>query len=103
VCDVTDHRLEEEEESAMASVSESRIVGEEDAVKSDEMTTSGQCSGGVEMLVVLPAAGSATLGIRLGLEQWSCGGCSEPRSLCPGPHFLFIWHCATGAHQPVNG
>jgi hypothetical protein len=54
----------------MASVSESRSVGEEDAVKSDAMTTSGQCSGGVETLVVLSVAGSATLGIGLGLGQW---------------------------------
>jgi hypothetical protein len=67
---VIDHRLEEEEEFVMASVSESRSVGEEDAVKSDVMTTSGLCSGGVETLVVLPAAGSVTLGIRLGLRQW---------------------------------
>jgi hypothetical protein len=77
VCDVTDRRLEEEEESAMASVSESRSVGEEDAVKSDAMTTSGPCSGSVETLVVLPATGSATLRIGLGLgppligtERW---------------------------------
>jgi hypothetical protein len=54
----------------MASVSESRSVGEEDAVKSEAMTTSGQCSGGMETLVVLPATGSATLGIGLGFGQW---------------------------------
>jgi hypothetical protein len=62
--------LEEEEESTMASVSESRSIGEEDAVKSDTMMTSGQCSGGMETLVMLPAAGSATIGIGLGLGQW---------------------------------
>ena len=28
-----------------------------------------------------------------------CGG-DEPRDLCRSPHLLYIWHCATGAHQP---
>jgi hypothetical protein len=81
--------LEEEEESAMASVSETRSVGEEDAVKSDAMTTSGQCNGGVETLVVLPTAGSVALVIGSGHRTVGKGG-SEPRTLCPGPHFLFI-------------
>ena len=28
-----------------------------------------------------------------------CGG-DEPRVMCRSPHLLYIWHCATGAHQP---
>ena len=39
--------------------------------------------------VVLPAAGSATLWIGLGLGQWGCGG-DEPRTLSRLPHLLFI-------------
>ena len=31
-----------------------------------------------------------------------CGG-DEPRDLCRSPHLLYIWHCATGAHQPSIG
>ena len=27
----------------------------------------------------------------------------EPRDLCRSPHLLYIWHCATGAHQPSIG
>ena len=38
--------------------------------------------------VALPAAGSATLWIGLGLGQWGCGG-SEPRTVCHFSH-LFI-------------
>jgi hypothetical protein len=103
VCDVTDHQLEEEEEFAMASVSESRSVDEEDVVKSDAMTTSGQCSGGMETLVVLPAAGSATLEIELGLGQWGCGGCSEPHNQSPWPQPPLYWHYVMGAHQLLMG
>ena len=39
--------------------------------------------------VVLPAAGSATLWIGLGLGQWGCGG-GETRTLSRLPHLLFI-------------
>jgi hypothetical protein len=70
--------LEEEEESAMASVSESRSVGEEDAVKSDVGVEVG-CS--VEALVELPIAFSATLWIRLGLGGVTVRG-GEPRTVC---------------------
>ena len=27
----------------------------------------------------------------------------EPRDQCCSPHLLYIWHCATGAHQPSIG
>jgi len=39
--------------------------------------------------VALPAAGSATLWIGLGLGQWGCGG-GEPREQSRLPHLLFI-------------
>ena len=38
------------------------------------------------------------LWIGLGLGQWG-GGCGELRVVCHSPHLLYIWHCATGAHQ----
>jgi hypothetical protein len=47
----------------------------------------------METLVVLPAISSATLMIRLGLDNGGSGG-TEPRNL------FFIWHYAMGAHQP---
>jgi hypothetical protein len=50
--------LEEEEESAMALMSESRSVGEEDAVKSDVGVKVGHSA---EALVELPIAFNATL------------------------------------------
>ena len=28
---------------------------------------------------------------------------SKPRVKCRSPHLLYIWHCATGAHQPSIG
>ena len=31
-----------------------------------------------------------------------CGG-DEPHDLCRSPYLLYIWHCATGAHQPSIG
>ena len=33
------------------------------------------------------------------------GNCSsgEPHIPCRSPHLLYIWHCATGAHQPSIG
>jgi hypothetical protein len=42
-------------------------------------------SGVVAPPVGHPAAGSATLGIELGLGQWGGGSDSQPRTLCPGP------------------
>ena len=30
-------------------------------------------------------------------------GGDEPCILCRSPHLLYIWHCATGAHQPCIG
>ena len=46
---------------------------------------------------------SASLSIGLGLRTVGhCGG-DEPRVMCRSPHLLYIWHCATGAHQPSIG
>jgi hypothetical protein len=54
-----------EEESAIASV----LVAKKQWSPAT-VTKSRQCSGSMEMPVVLPAASSATLGIGLGLGQW---------------------------------
>ena len=49
-----------------------------------------------------PAAGSLS---RRSARVWRWGnsGGDEPRILCCSPHLLYIWHCATGAHQPSIG
>ena len=51
--------------------------------------------------VELPVA-AVPLWIGLGLGLWG-GGCGELRVVCRSPHLLYIWHCATGAHQPSIG
>ena len=45
---------------------------------------------------------SASPQIGLGLDGGDCSG-GEPRVKCHSPHLLYIWHCATGAHQPSIG
>ena len=40
------------------------------------------------------------------VRVWMVGtvaAAGEPRDQCRSPHLLYIWHCATGAHQPSIG
>ena len=36
---------------------------------------------------------------------WTVGNSDggKPHDLCHSSHLLYIWHCATGAHQPYIG
>jgi hypothetical protein len=65
----------------MALMSESRSVGEEDAVKSDVGVKVGHS---VEAPVELPIAFNATLWIGLGLGGVTVSG-GEPRTMCHLP------------------
>jgi hypothetical protein len=73
--------LEEEEKFAMALMSESRSVDEEDVVKSDVGVEVGRSA---EAQVELPIAFSATLLIGLGLGGVNVSG-GEPRTVCHWP------------------
>jgi hypothetical protein len=41
-----------------------------------------------------------SLSIGLGLERWGVAAAVNLVTFTSGPHLLFIWHCATGDHQP---
>jgi hypothetical protein len=52
--------------------------------------------------VRLPVAGSVTLSIGLGLGQWVYGGSSEPRTVSPDLHLLFMALC-DGSSPAIYG
>jgi len=56
----------------------------------------------VVSLVELPVATAPPLDRS---RVWTVGNSDggQPRVTCHSPHLLYIWHCATGAHQPSIG